>query len=273
MEQLDVGRVTLAVERSGRGEPVLLIHGALIADAFRPLFFEPALTHSYQLVTYRRRGYEGSGLASGKISVAEQAADCKSLIEHLGFPKVHLVGHSFGGAVALQLAMDSPRLVHSLALLEPALMVGGSGQPYRNSIQSGLDSYRSEGAEAAVPAMLDARWPGFQAGLENAVPGALRQAVRDAGASFESELPALLEWQFGEAEAKLISPPVLSVLGEKSGKLSPRFEETHSWLLSSVKQAEGYVLPGAHHFLQIENPEGMAKALADFFGRHRMNAN
>ena len=40
--------------------------------------------------------------------------------------RAHVVGHSFGGAVALQLALDAPDLVHSLALLEPALFVGAS---------------------------------------------------------------------------------------------------------------------------------------------------
>ncbi len=61
MNQADVGGVTLAYEVSGTGEPVVLIHGALIAETFRPLLVEPSLAGRYQLITYRRQGYAGTG--------------------------------------------------------------------------------------------------------------------------------------------------------------------------------------------------------------------
>ena len=44
----------------GVGEPVVLVHGSIIADAFAPLLREPALTGKYQLVSYHRRGFAGS---------------------------------------------------------------------------------------------------------------------------------------------------------------------------------------------------------------------
>ncbi len=65
---------------------------------------------------------------------AQQAADCRRLLEVLGADRAHLVGHSYGGAIALQLATDAPDLVQTLALLEPALMVGSSGPDYRESL-------------------------------------------------------------------------------------------------------------------------------------------
>jgi len=42
-------------ERHGEGEVVLTIHGAIVADSFAPLMYEPALSR-YQLLRYRRRG-------------------------------------------------------------------------------------------------------------------------------------------------------------------------------------------------------------------------
>ena len=41
---------------------------------------------------------------------------------------------AFGGCIALQLALDSPEVVHSVALLEPGLMVGASAQAYREAL-------------------------------------------------------------------------------------------------------------------------------------------
>jgi pimeloyl-ACP methyl ester carboxylesterase len=259
---------TFEYEVIGRGRPVVLIHGALIADAFRPLLGEPSLASRYQLITYHRRGYAGSSPASGPVSVLDQAQDCRDLLRHVGVQRAHVVGHSFGGSVALQLALDAPEVVHTLALLEPALMIGTSAQAYRDSLAKAIQHFRETSASVVVDEMLQARWPEYRAALESVLPGAFDAAVAAASAAFEAELPGLLEWNFGEEEAKRITQPVLSVLGGKSVTLSPRFAEAHHWLLANCSHAEEYELPGAHHFLQMENSGDMAEALASFFERH-----
>ena len=129
MERARTDGAELEYEVSGTGEPAVFIHGAFIADMFRPLLAEPSLAGRYRLIRYHRRGYAGSSRASGPVSVARQAADCRALLRHLGVERAHVVGHSYGGAVALQLALDTPGVAHSLALLEPALMVGASVVP------------------------------------------------------------------------------------------------------------------------------------------------
>ncbi len=63
----------LECEAIGHGEAVLLIHGALVADAFLPLMREAALADRYRLIRYRRRGYGGSDPVSGTFSLAQQA--------------------------------------------------------------------------------------------------------------------------------------------------------------------------------------------------------
>jgi pimeloyl-ACP methyl ester carboxylesterase len=128
LERASLDGAELEYEVSGTGEPVVFIHGAFIADTFRPLLAEPSLAGRYRLIHYHRRGYAGSSRASGPVSVARQAADCRALLHHLGVERAHVVGHSYGGDVALQLALDSPGVAHSLALLEPGLMVGASAK-------------------------------------------------------------------------------------------------------------------------------------------------
>lgn len=272
MEKARINGAELEYEVSGTGEPVVFIHGAFIADAFRPLLAEPSLAGRYRLILYHRRGYVGSSRASGTISVVQQATDCRALLRHLGVERAHVVGHSYGGVVALQLALDTPSVVYSLALLEPALMLGSSAQGYRESLVRGAERYREAGAAVVVDEFLQARSPGYRAALDRALPGAFAQAVADAGTSFEHELPGLLGWHFGEAEARRISQPALCVLGGESDALWPRFGETHRLLLAWLPHAEGFVLPGATHDLQIEDPRGMAEALAAFWARHRLPA-
>jgi pimeloyl-ACP methyl ester carboxylesterase len=270
LERVRTDGAELKYEVSGRGEPAVFIHGAFIADTFRPLLAEPSLASRYRLILYHRRGYADSSRVSEPVSVARQAADCRALLRHLGVERAHVVGHSYGGDVALQLALDSPGVVHSLALLEPGLMVGTSAQGYRESLARGAERYREAGAAVVVDEFLQARWPGYRATLDRVLPGTFAQAVTDAGTWFEHELPGQLDWRFGEAEARRISQPSLSVLGGESDALWSRFGETHRLLLAWLPRAERFVLPGTTHLMLIQDPRGMAEALAAFWARHRL---
>jgi pimeloyl-ACP methyl ester carboxylesterase len=267
MQQANIDGIDLEYEAVGAGEPVMLIHGSFIADTFTTLVEEPSL-QGYKLIIYHRRGYVGSSRATRTLSIADQAADCRALLHYLGIERAHAVGHSFGGVIALQIALDFPDLVQSLVLLEPALMLGTSAQSYRESLQQAIRRSREMDTATVVDGFLTARWPEYQSHLETILPGAFAQAVGDAGSTFEMELPGLLNWDFGETIAAHIQQPVLSVLGEESERLWPRFGEVHRLLLAWLPDAEGYILPHSHHFLQMENPNDMAEALARFFKRH-----
>jgi pimeloyl-ACP methyl ester carboxylesterase len=140
-------------------------------------------------------------------------------------------------------------------------------RPFTATLARGAELYREASAAVVVDEFLEARWPGYRPGLERVLPGALAQAVADAGTWFEHELPGLLDWQFGEAEARHIKQPVLSVLGGTSEALEPRFGETHRLLLTWLPRAKGVVLPGTAHLLHLENPHGIAEALAAFWAR------
>lgn len=271
IERAAVNGVELEFEVVGDGEPVILIHGAFIADAFRPLLSEAALVDHYRLIHYHRRGYAGSGGREAPVSVAQHASDARELLRHLGEEHAHVVGHSYGGCVALELAREDPEFVHSLALLEPGLAVGASATGYHEALAGGGERYAEVGAERVVQEFLEARWPGFRGPLEGALPGAFAQAVADAETWFERELQGQLEWRFVEQDLSRIRQPTLSLVGGGSERLWDRFGETHRTILDRVPDAEGYRLPEATHMLHLETPERSrltALALADFFGRH-----
>jgi pimeloyl-ACP methyl ester carboxylesterase len=272
MKRARINGITLECEASGSGEPVVLIHGALVADAFGPLQEELSLANQYRLISYHRRGYVGSTHLTDEISIAQHAVDCQSLLRHLSVELTHVVGHSYGGSIALQLALDFPDTVHSLALLEPALFGDSTGQIYRDGLARATQRYREAGAEIVVDEFLQARSPQYRNRLDTAVPGAFAQAVSDAGTFFELEIPALQKWQFGEAELRRVQQPVLTVLGGASDSLSPRFGETHRMLLGRLPRAEGFVLPGKTHLMMIEDPRTLAEALAAFHARHPLPA-
>ncbi len=90
LERASLDGAELEYEVSGTGEPVVFIHGAFIADTFRPLLAEPSLAGHYRLILYHRRGYADSSRASRPVSVAQQAADCRALLHHLGVENGHM---------------------------------------------------------------------------------------------------------------------------------------------------------------------------------------
>ena len=85
MRHIKVNGVEVAYEVEGRGEPMLFIHGAHLADAMRPLVEDPALDR-FQRIRYHRRGVGGSSCPpeAQATAVAVHAEDAVGLLEHLG---------------------------------------------------------------------------------------------------------------------------------------------------------------------------------------------
>jgi pimeloyl-ACP methyl ester carboxylesterase len=111
------------VEGSGE-EPVVFIHGSMIADANAPLLKQQILADRYRLISYHRRGFARSESYKTDLSptISRQASECHALMDYLQVRSTHLVGHSHGGVIVLQFALDYSTSVRTLSLLEPALV-------------------------------------------------------------------------------------------------------------------------------------------------------
>src|SRR5256885_2094879 len=110
MKTATLNGVKIEYEEAGEGEPILMIHGASVAETFKPLMAEPALA-KLRKVRVHRRGYAGSEGVNAPLSFPEHASDAAALLRHLGIAKAHVAGHSYGGLTALRLAIDTPALV------------------------------------------------------------------------------------------------------------------------------------------------------------------
>jgi pimeloyl-ACP methyl ester carboxylesterase len=105
---------------TGAGESVVLIHWGVGAKWAEPLLEQQVLTSRYQLLSYHRAGFAGSGRLEGQPTMAVHAAHCHQLMRELGITRAHIVGHSSSVPVALQLALDAPDAAHTLTLMEAA---------------------------------------------------------------------------------------------------------------------------------------------------------
>ena len=267
MESLPIEDARIEYEVRGQGEPVLLIHLSVVADGLAdPLFARQEIAARYQLIHFHRRGYGKSTLGTVPLTVTREAADAAALLRHLGIQRAHVAGHSFGGQIALQLAVDAPALVHSLALLEPSLPAVPGGQAQLQQLFAPMmEAYRVGNKRKALETLSDRIFgPGWQAAVERAVPGGVEQAVKDFDTFIKEQAP-IQEWQFGSMQAAVVAQPVLSVLGvlHTSPFMKAGRALLHDWFL----QTEDCDIESTH-LLQMQDPVGVASGLVKFFSRH-----
>ena len=264
MRRVQINGLQIAYEERGAGDPVVLIHAGICADWFANLLDEPALAGAYRLIRYHRVGYGDSDRVDGPVSVAQLADHCRALLRYLGIERAHLVGHSSSAVIALQLAMDHPDLVHSLGLLETALLGIPSGAFAGQAMRAYADGDRTAAVDSWMRGVCG---PGYRDAFDAVLPGVIERAVADADTFFGQELPAVRAWSFGPAEARTITRPVLLVVGEHSKDVSPAFAQRHALLRAWLPYAESFELPAANHLMHVQNPRGLAERLARFFSR------
>lgn len=273
MKTAKVNDVELEYEAVGAGQPVLLI-SPVLADGFLPFVSDRALLERYRLIMYHKRGWAGSTHTAPPVTIGDHAADAAGLLDHLGVDRAHIAGHSSGAAVALQLAVDRPEMVQTLALLELSLLTVPSAEDFLQQAAPAFDAYSDGDHERAVAIFLSAvsgfGWETCRAVIEEHVPGAVAHAVKDADTFFGIELPAVTEWEFGARQAAPISQPVLSVLGSDTARL---WMEVADLLRSWFPQVEECTVEGVGHLLHIQRPEPVVQGVAEFLARHPLTAS
>jgi pimeloyl-ACP methyl ester carboxylesterase len=242
----------------GEGDPVVFISTALTPDESLPVAKEAALESGWRKVFYHRRGYGGSSRAPDKGSIAGEAMDCLALMWALGIERAHLVGLSLSCAIALQAAAQHPERVLSLTLIEPPPTHASNAAEFTALSRQLMDIRSERGLAAALETFL-----GLPLGGE-----AVAVLEKDARTFFDSDLPALLDWQFSAEQFRRITCPVLYVRGTASGGLFAAVPEMIRELLPHARRA---AIEGAGHSLELARVPLVAEALAAFLREQAEN--
>jgi pimeloyl-ACP methyl ester carboxylesterase len=138
----DVNGVHLYYQTHGAGRPLVLLHGGLgSGEMFGPV--TPRLAQGRQVIAPDLQGHGRTADVDRPITLEAVADDIAALVAHLGHAHADVMGYSFGGGVALQLAVRHPALVRRLVLVSTNLR-RSAWYPEMRSEQAGLSSTAAE---------------------------------------------------------------------------------------------------------------------------------
>jgi len=238
--------------RRGIGPPVLLVHGAA-ADLATWTLQLHGLDDRFTLVAYDRRVGQG-------ITTEDHADDAARLLarEFAGAPAV-VVGSSYGGVVALELACRAPDRVAALVLCEPPLPPGEWVAPAPFGYGCAFDRLTAtaggeRAAEMFLRSVLGVR--GFEA-----IPGRYRRDLCAMWPQIRSDMYSLGSYRVNHRRLAGVVQPVLLLAGDRS----PPFLATCLDALAAVlPRARHAVVRRAGHAMHIDNHRGFRAALLAF---------
>ncbi len=279
MPSLDTARLRIHYEEAGSGPEVfVLVHGNFASWRWwKPVLDRLPAGFRALAPDLRGCGETPGGVAEDAYDIAQLAEDLAGFADGLQLKAFHLVGHSLGGAVALEYALHHPGRVRSLTLASPppptglAEMREGTSdsarmmrrmdpghRPSMDALRAGYRMQRSLGTNRwmlrrALPEMMPAA--SLAPGLAEAL---LADAARMLPEALVGFLQALHRWNV-EAELPRLRVPAVIVWGEKDVLVPRAGLERMARLLP---RGELVIWPDAGHSPQLERPDAFVALLA-----------
>lgn len=118
MAEMQLDGVTLAYQQMGEGPDLVFVHGLAASRAFWFLQYALPLSKHFRITLFDLRGHGYSSMPASGYEAITAATDLAGLLDHLGIVRCLLVGHSYGGGVALEFAGLHPQRVDKLVVLD-----------------------------------------------------------------------------------------------------------------------------------------------------------
>lgn len=284
MPRVTLGELTVHYQQLGKGADLVLIHGLYCNLAFWYLTVAPKLAENYRVTVYDLRGHGLTQRVPAGYRAIDLADDLALLLAHLGVDSAHIVGHSFGGAVALAFALRNPGQVRSLTLADawiPTLQPVPLGNAARwRRLQARL---KQHGIEVDDPLPRVAH--GFLEELatlreSNAAGTAPSSEAIDAIFNGGSDSMALRRWRqlvrttsavadFSDGtgiavdEIGALRRPAFIFFGRKS-----RYLPTMRRLRGTLQDCRVTLVPDAGHYFPVLKPNVFTQAVSTFAAQH-----
>ena len=250
MQKINVNGIELAYTRHGAGAPMVLLHGYPLDGSIWSEVV-PFLIDKFELIIPDLRGFGESTTVETPYTMDTFASDVAGLLDHLGFEKTAIVGHSMGGYVALAIAKLYPTRVNGLGLVSSQVLADTPDR--KQGRYDTAEQVAAKGIGVVVEAMTpkftpDERVRAFaQSVMEqqksNSIIGALK-----AMAEREDTSSLLADFKF----------PVVLVHGDEDALIPI---ERARELKNAISRAHLVELKGVGHLPMMESAEETAQAL------------
>ncbi len=260
--RIRTGAVETHLCRAGRGaEAILFLHGSGPgANGFSnwqfalPAFADRYTALAIDLVGFGRSTHPETPPLAIRGWMRLWVDQCLALLDTLGLERVHLVGNSMGGCIALHLLAEAPRRFARVVLM------GTAGAPFRVTPElDRLWGFYEDPTEGAMRQVI--RWFAFDPAF---VGDRLEEIARmRLEAALQPEVRRSFEAMFGgdrqkvvdalvvpESSLRLIEHDILMIHG-RDDRIVPL--ETSLWLLPRLPRAQLHVVPRCGHWTQIEH--------------------
>lgn len=251
----------MAVEVSGEGEPVVLLHGlGGTTNTWTPL---AAALQRHRCIRPDLPGAGRSPLpASGQLTIATLVESLLRMLQVLGVERARFVGHSMGTILCQHIAVQQPRLVQGLALFGP---LAAPPDQARAGLKARAETARAEGMGDIADAIVNAATAAATRERNPVAAALVRESVmRQDPKGYAANCEALAAAE--AADAARIACPTLLVTGEDDVVAPPSVARQ---LGEKIEGARVHVLPRCGHWTPFEAPEACNGHLKEFLARRQ----
>lgn len=260
----------------GSGEPIVVLHGGPGLDHTYFLPHLESLSEHYQLIFYDQRGGGQSSIDIDTSSVSMQnfVADLEAVRSHFGIEKINILGHSFGGLIAMHYAIKYPDNLKSLMLISP---VPPTSEMFQSASLLDAANFTAEDSTEFSNIMISEA-------MANGEPGAIEQLMRLTfkrqffNPSYVDSLRLsitenfmttsgllrglqddLIDFDLTEGLSK-ITAPTLIMYGDNEAA----YKVSNDILYSSIPHSQNWVIQDCGHFTFIEKKEEFERIIRSF---------
>jgi pimeloyl-ACP methyl ester carboxylesterase len=243
----DINSIRLYYEIYGQGEPLVLIHGGLTTIGEMQGWVQ-ALAKTRRVIAVEMQGHGHTPDTDRPMSFATMGDDIEALLDHLNIPRADLIGHSFGGSIAIRAAIQHPDKVRRLVVISSPYARSGWYPELRRGMGL-ISASMAENMMQTPTGQLSQQWPEpqrFPQFLDKM--GRMMSEDYDWSADIAKlPIPVLLVFADNDSISQKHVAQFFALLG--GGVKEPGWQNTQ---LSKSRLA---IVPGYSHYNFITSPE------------------
>lgn len=220
-----------------------------------------SLAEEFEVLVYDMWGHGKSVLPAGQLALSQYAQQLVDLLDRMGIPKAHVVGHSMGALVALEFALDHPSRCHSVVAMSAVFL---RTQDQSEMVQKRADELLRQGVQANLDDTMK-RWfgspvyPGCEAAEK--LSRRMLQEVNQQGYARAYKVFATADAQQA-LRLNQLKPPALFFTGELDPNSTPAMSHA---MVKLVPHGEVNVLAGHRHMMSLTAPDEVSLILREAF--------